>query len=161
MSILSHLYNDFQSPLPKVIRLLYSTRRPDPSSTPSTPEDHHQEDLNNILFFPRLRRIFEHWNRSFMSRQAQEAREEKKFELFLTSHLPSTPDKERASLDPGLELGRGRITKEDLRNALGPAEEREATVAYVCGPQVMTDELVAFLEEEEGMKGRVLAEKWW
>ena len=155
MSILSHLSKQpwHSSSVPETIRLLYSTRFLNHKSTASAPKDRHQEDINSILFFPRLHRIFQNWNILGFG--------ERKFELFLTSPLPSTSDEERSSLGPGLELRRGRITREDLRNALGPADEREATVVYVCGPQDMTDEMVAFLEEDEGMKGRVLAEKWW
>jgi hypothetical protein len=41
-------------------------------------------------------------------------------------------------------------------------EGRDGTVCYVCGPQRMTDEVVAFLGEQEGMeRARVLCEKWW
>jgi hypothetical protein len=62
-----------------------------------------------------------------------------------------------------------RMGKGDLVGALDGwrgGEEggkgREGTICYVCGPQKMTDEVVEFLGEQEGMeKGRVLCEKWW
>ena len=55
-----------------------------------------------------------------------------------------------------------RFTKQDLLNAVGPVETRSRTVAYVCGPPVMTDWAVAKLGEFEGMdRTRVFCEKWW
>lgn len=62
-----------------------------------------------------------------------------------------------------------RIGKEDLVGVLDgwrgkdqSGKGREGTVCYVCGPQKMTDEVVEFLGEQEGMEtGRVLCEKWW
>ena len=55
-----------------------------------------------------------------------------------------------------------RFDAEDLRAALGPIEEREKVVAYVCGPPPMTDWAVNVLRESIGMdEKRVLCEKWW
>ena len=56
----------------------------------------------------------------------------------------------------------GRITDKDLDEALGDETDRERTVVYVCGPQVMTDTFVEYLGSRKGMtKERVLCEKWW
>jgi hypothetical protein len=60
-----------------------------------------------------------------------------------------------------------RISKSDLRSAIdGFSDEspsgRTATMCYVCGPQAMTDDFVAYLSDQPGMAAdRVLCEKWW
>jgi hypothetical protein len=55
-----------------------------------------------------------------------------------------------------------RIEYGDLLDCLGPEEEREKTVVYVCGPPAMTDEFVDVLWKAPGMENRrVLCEKWW
>ena len=57
---------------------------------------------------------------------------------------------------------KGRIQHEDLMKALGPEEEREHTVVYICGVPGMTDEFVEVLKKAPGMEEkRVLCEKWW
>ncbi|MCJ1332776.1 hypothetical protein MMC10_009470 [Thelotrema lepadinum] len=154
MSILSHISScQESSSIPKTIRLLYSTRLP--SSAPPTTESPSSCALNDVLFFPRLHRIFSDRN------HPSQPRGDWIFELFLSSPFHSTSAPELDDANSGVFLRGGRIKKQDLRKALGPAEDREETVVYVCGPQLMTDEVVAFLEEEEGMEGRVLVEKWW
>lgn len=57
----------------------------------------------------------------------------------------------------------GRIQKQDLLNAVGEdIAARKGVVAYVCGPQGMTDAIVDELQGIEGVeKGNVLCEKWW
>lgn len=63
-----------------------------------------------------------------------------------------------------------RIEDHDLVKAIdgykpsvfGAEHDRKTTVAYVCGPPKFTDEVTAFLAEQEGMSAdRVLCEKWW
>jgi hypothetical protein len=60
-----------------------------------------------------------------------------------------------------------RISKSDLRSAIdGYSNDdpgsRTRTMCYVCGPQAMTDDFVAYLSNEPGMAAdRVLCEKWW
>ncbi|KAF1827294.1 uncharacterized protein K489DRAFT_385937 [Dissoconium aciculare CBS 342.82] len=70
---------------------------------------------------------------------------------------------------PNLTYGR-RIGDKDLISALdgfqtsvfGSEHDRLKTVAYVCGPPRMTDEVVAFLSRQSGMtEDRVRCEKWW
>jgi len=56
----------------------------------------------------------------------------------------------------------GRMTREDLMEALGPVEERNQTLCYVCGPPQLTDWAVHELKNAEGVEDeRVLCEKWW
>jgi len=56
----------------------------------------------------------------------------------------------------------GRISRQDIEEALGDVEDRRDTVCYVCGPRQMTDELVETVGKMEGMEAeRVLCEKWW
>ena len=63
---------------------------------------------------------------------------------------------------PYLRLALRRFLPSDLIGCLPPEERRHNTVAYVCGPPAMTDEVVAFLNSQQGMsKERVLCEKWW
>ena len=55
-----------------------------------------------------------------------------------------------------------RFDAKDLQAALGPKEERENVVAYVCGPPMMSDWAVDVLKGSIGMDERkVLCEKWW
>ena len=55
-----------------------------------------------------------------------------------------------------------RILHEDLFTALGPEDDRQHTVVYVCGLPGMTDEFVEVLRKAKGMdERRVLVEKWW
>lgn len=71
-----------------------------------------------------------------------------------------------------LHLHSRRMTEADLLEALGPVQDRNhedtketeeegAADAYVCGPAAMTDQVVALLEAQGGMQGRVFCEKWW
>lgn len=47
-------------------------------------------------------------------------------------------------------------------NLFGPEHDRKNTVAYVCGPPKMTDDVVAMLRKQPGMSDdRVVCEKWW
>lgn len=56
----------------------------------------------------------------------------------------------------------GRINHKALVDALGPVQERQGVVVYVCGTPSMTDDFVGFLKWSEGMEEkRVLCEKWW
>ena len=60
------------------------------------------------------------------------------------------------------EVHHRRMRHEDALDALGPVAERGGTVAYVCGPRHMTDEMVDVLNGAEGMADeRVQCEKWW
>lgn len=55
-----------------------------------------------------------------------------------------------------------RLTKDDVLTMLGDFGKRQRTMCYVCGPPLMTDELVHFLSSLDGLEAsRVLCEKWW
>lgn len=61
-----------------------------------------------------------------------------------------------------VHLQAGRIGLDNLREAI--EEDRETSLAYVCGPPAMTDEFVSVLKSESGLRmhaSRVLSEKWW
>ncbi|KAF4969464.1 hypothetical protein FSARC_3322 [Fusarium sarcochroum] len=60
----------------------------------------------------------------------------------------------------GFDVLKRRFNIEDVREAVGG--KGDESVVYVCGPQVMTDEIVDGLTGEGGMdKKRVMLEKWW
>lgn len=70
---------------------------------------------------------------------------------------------------PNATFGR-RMIETDFTRALdgyknsifGAAHDRAGTVAYVCGPPKMTDEIVEFLVKQPGISERqVRCEKWW
>lgn len=59
-----------------------------------------------------------------------------------------------------------RFQEQDLTKAINGYREQgsdlDSTVCYVCGPPRMSDETVAFLQDQPGMANeRVLCEKWW
>ena len=150
MSILSHIEQNSEEK-PRSIRLLYSSRV-DPNM-----------DVTQILFFSRLLDIFYRANRSEHYNWI--------LELFITTNPPLNEASgliyigdvvKQKSSPADLRMHERRISKKDLLGALGPLEQREKTVAYVCGPPQMTDAMVNDLATAEGMdKTRVLSEKWW
>lgn len=142
ISIMSHL---FRSPIrPQEIHFVYGTKATS------------DLDPQKILFLPRLQDLV-----------AAEADPKVTLSLFLTG----TGDEgviEHGKL-PNRTFAR-RITDSDLiraidgyqQNVFGAEHDRKNTVCYVCGPPKMTDEIVNFLSEQEGMtEDRVLCEKWW
>lgn len=84
-------------------------------------------------------------------------------DLFLTSASASQISFKSPA---DLTIHSRRINDQDLHSALVNARDKvvpKETVAYVCGPPVMTDELVEKLQkalEEDGTQ-RVFFEKWW
>ncbi|RCI13929.1 hypothetical protein L249_8160 [Ophiocordyceps polyrhachis-furcata BCC 54312] len=56
----------------------------------------------------------------------------------------------------------GRISAEQVRSVVRRHDPNE-TLVYICGPPLMTDELVAALTAEEDVldSKRILTEKWW
>ena len=135
MSILSHL--NYQQALPSSTRLIYSCRAP-------------KQDIKEILFLDRLNEIF--------------CRPDRGLRLYLTGdgrpegNLFESQDPEY----PYIQFFRRRFLPEDLINCLPSPEKRRATVAYVCGPPKMTDEVVVYLKGLHGMsKKGVLCERWW
>lgn len=147
MSILSHIHTE-PPPFLHSVHLLYSSRVP-PSG-----------DQTSILFLPRLHSIF---SSSTAARW--------KLQLYLTTlqnslasdvprHVSSPEHPEQQISNQEVHLRRMRHA--DAVDALGPVLERGSTVAYVCGPRDMTDEMVDLLRGAEGMtEERVRCEKWW
>jgi len=110
--------------------------------------------LDEILFLPRLRQI--------IRTQALSQRLRISLDIFLTN---SSPGLVASGSPPDLTIHPRRISEADLRAAVvgdgkfGP----DQTVAYVCGPPRMTDEMVQSLKGVLGEDGdqRVFFEKWW
>ncbi len=146
MSILSHIHAEPPASLHSV-HFLYSSRIL-------------SGDQSSILFLPRLHSIFS-------SSTARSWR----FQLYLTNlkhsftsetienvWFPKYSEKQGSNQ----EVFYRRLTHGDAIDALGPVADRGSTVAYVCGPRGMTDEMVSVLRGAEGMaEERVRCEKWW
>ena len=150
ISIFSHLMGLHASQRPEEIHFLYGTK--------ASPEGEDSEvDAQNILFLPRLMDLVA------IAEQPRDVT----LSVFL-SGLKGWESGQR--VESGKVPGRtwvGRIGERELVGALDGwkaegAGGREGTVAYVCGPQRMTDWAVELLGRQEGMEaGRVLCEKWW
>lgn len=112
--------------------------------------------LDQILFLPRLRQI--------IRSQLQSHRLCISLDLFLTD-LTST-DATLSQTPADLTIFPRRIQEHDLHSAAlggdGKSNPQE-TVAYVCGPPSMTDEMVTLLQRLLGENDtqRVFFEKWW
>ncbi|KAK4996861.1 hypothetical protein LTR66_003614 [Elasticomyces elasticus] len=139
ISIFAHLAQLPVERRPKRIHFLYSTRPP-PASSPDV--------VAAVLFLPRLVRLRE---------LLEETGTQTELSLFLTG--VEEPPTSGAGWPRGTRVG--RIAREDLLEAVGEVAGRAGTLAYVCGPPRMTDQVVEFLQGQEGMRGRVLCEKWW
>jgi len=150
MSILSYL--DSEGLFSDNVRFIYSCRLP------------LSGQLEKILFLDRLRAIFSTARRkqrgsSFISQELN---------LHLTGIAPENQAKihETAVREYAIHgkfgVSERRFTAEEIVESLGPEVERDGTVAYICGPPSMTDEVVEALRNAEGMTDeRVLCEKWW
>lgn len=133
-SIISHLHQT--ATMPDEVWFLYTVRWPS-----------QQKRLDEILFYEELRAIAQAEGTRF------------KLHLFITD--ASSCDASDGS-DSGHKVYARRISQLDLMTAVGPREQRESVVCYICGLPSMTDSFVKFLQEVEGMeKDRVLYEKWW
>ncbi|KAJ5380152.1 uncharacterized protein N7496_002580 [Penicillium cataractarum] len=151
ISILSHLNNQVETTQPLNIHFLYSSRLPQGHETASP-----EESLSQILFLPRIRQI--------ILSQRQSHRLRICLDLFLTDSNSSRLAPANSPTD--LTIHSKRIEKHDLQSAViggdGKLDPRES-VAYVCGPPQMTDEMVELLKGilGEGGEQRVFFEKWW
>ncbi|RDL41118.1 uncharacterized protein BP5553_01097 [Venustampulla echinocandica] len=88
--------------------------------------------------------------------------ERAELELFLTGNEQENGEDYVRVSDMNIPFKRRRINPGDLLEALGPVEEREDVVCYVCGVPGMTDAFVEILKKAEGMDERnILFEKWW
>ncbi|USW48527.1 Putative ferric reductase, NAD binding domain, FAD-binding domain, ferredoxin reductase-type [Septoria linicola] len=144
ISIFSHLIRIPTHMRPPEIHFLYATKT------------NYELDPQQILFLPRL-----------MDLTAAAADPNVTLSCFLTG-IGDEGVIEHGKL-PNRTFGR-RFTEEDLVKALdgyktnvfGPEHDRAGTVAYVCGPPKMTDQVVELLRGQSGMsEERVLCEKWW
>ena len=149
MSMLEYLHLEGQLDSGRIrdLRLLYGTRA---------------RGGEKILFHERVGQILG----SYMNAQSQaDAEHGHCATLYLTGETQRSPNQVqgRESLSTGrIEHRNRRIRPTDLLEALGPAHDRKTTVAYVCGPQKMTDEFVEVLSRAESMDTRrVFCEKWW
>lgn len=125
--------------MPDNVQLLYATKG---SSL----------NIKEVLFANRILSIASEYSASRL--QAQ-------FFLTTAPGAKETAPKEKADLNNVLSKT-GRITRQDIEDALGDVEDRKDTVCYICGPRQMTDELVEMVSKMEGMNTeRVLCEKWW
>ncbi|KAJ5281180.1 hypothetical protein N7478_006552 [Penicillium angulare] len=149
ISILSHL-GQIQSDHPLDIHFLYSTRLSEDQATGTQ-----ESAMDQILFLPRLRHIIRvHGSRSHLRIS---------LDLFLTN---SAVARFSIKSPADFKIHTRRINDGDIRSAIGSQKgeiDTRGTVAYVCGPPVMTDELVARAQEMLGEGGtqRVFFEKWW
>lgn len=148
ISIFSHLISLHASQRPEEIHFLYGTKASLESG---------EVDAQSILFLPRLMDLVA------IAEQPRDVT----LSVFLTG-LEGWEAGER--VESGKVPARtwaGRIGERELVGALDGwrregAGSREGTVAFVCGPQRMTDGVVEFLGRQDGMEaGRVLCEKWW
>ncbi|KAJ5637985.1 hypothetical protein N7490_007864 [Penicillium lividum] len=148
ISIISHI-NQTKTKNPLNVQILYSSRLPQGQETETS-----ESVLEQILFLPRIRHIIRSQGPSSQLRIS--------LDVFLTSASTSQfPSESPADLNIHLR----RISEQDLRSALVGGRNKpdpQHTVAYVCGPPAMTDELVEKLQGILGDKPqRVLFEKWW
>lgn len=123
----------------KEVRMLYGTKI---------------KDGEQILFYERLKNLAEHWKQSG----------DLDFEFTLFETGTSLSPRESAQSDRGAAVKHEsrRISHADLLKAIGPEDDRENTVVYICGPPQLTDDFVALLQNTPGMEERrVLCEKWW
>lgn len=116
------------------VKFLYSTKESTRGSS------------GEILFLSRLKSVFESLG------------EEGDLRIFLTPEKGQSADS--GSSESGVSVR--RISDRDLEDALGPVNERNGTICYVCGVPTMTDEFVEKVKRAEGIvESNVLFEKWW
>jgi hypothetical protein len=156
MSMLSYIREEYPS---LEMRILYSTKVPWQETGP-----------DEVLFLPRILDTF---------RIPRTERTKDRVELFFTGTWDGTQIGKRgdAPINPLMSLTLPKIDSDTevpviawthrindiaLSSAIGNKEEAKATVFYVCGPPDMTDEVVAFLKEQQNVvPEHVLCEKWW
>ncbi|KAF4626255.1 hypothetical protein G7Y89_g11901 [Cudoniella acicularis] len=133
ISMLSQIIADGKEKWDGEVRFLYSVRDPG------------IDGLGKVLFLERLRKCI------------QALGEKGSLKLFLTS-----PKGKKTLVQEEIDVQRGRMTKDNLVQALGSVEERKNTVMYICGVPGMVDEFVDVAGSLEGMRcENVMFEKWW
>lgn len=133
--------------IPKRLRILYSSKKTADKG----------DQVQDVLFEERIQAVATKW-----ANRAKEV--DLQYSFFDTSSKDmqeGDPTKEQ-SMPPNMHIYKRRIGHEDLLDALGPEEERQNALVYVCGLPNMTDDFVEFLKRTPGMEeARVLCEKWW
>jgi len=138
MSMLSQLVIDKDKTEDFEVKFLYSTKDPGASK------------IQQILFLDRVKQAI-----NVLGGRGH-------LELFLTSGNDEQAGNNDMALSEGLLVRKRRIEGADIIQALGPINERNDTVCYICGVPGMTDEFVALAQNAQGMDRRnVLFEKWW
>ena len=133
ISMLSQIHHTFSKSGLQKIEFLYTTKAPTAVNGVVNPEE--------TLFLPRLRHIQDSLGATNMG-----------LKLFITG--------ECEAIKQGFKMPRylnRRLGERDLTDAVGNDGN---TLAFVCGPPGMTDEIVEFLGGVVG-KGKVFCEKWW
>ena len=146
ISVASHLH--YKKP-GLAIHFLYSTKLPS-----------HKATKDEVLFLPQLLDLL---------RAHEGASQDSKLELFFTGTWDGTTVTQDDEIirsiakDSRHLVSAERISDTNgLPSALGPVDERAASIWYVCGPPIMTDGIVDYLRKQDGVKpDRVLCEKWW
>ncbi|KAK7514771.1 hypothetical protein IWZ03DRAFT_395174 [Phyllosticta citriasiana] len=150
ISILTHLHQTNALSHLRV-RFVYATKAPPAGA---------------VLFLDRLLRIAAHAPNSFELKLCVTGQAE---------HVERVAAQVQQAGLSNVEVLRRRVGSGDVLTFVGAQDETETdgvgaevleercgTVAYVCGPQRMTDEFVGLLGGVEGLgKERVLCEKWW
>lgn len=130
--------------LPLRLRVLYSSKRGTGRS--GQPEE--------VLFEERLKAIA-------AKRLQKNDGVDFRYTFFNTANNV-TQEGEEQNIPENMHMLHRRITHGDLFEALGPEENRQNTLVYICGLPAMTDEYVELLRKAPGMdEKRVLCEKWW
>lgn len=138
ISMLSHMHRS-RATMPDNVQLLYATKG---SSL----------NIKEVLFANRILSIASEYAASRLQVQ---------FFLTEASDAKDMSPSQQTDLSNVLSKN-GRMTRQDIEEALGDVQDRQDTVCYVCGPRQMTDELVEMVGKMEGMEAeRVLCEKWW
>lgn len=133
--------------MPRRLRMLYTSKR-------GIDKDGRKE---YVLFEERLRAIATKWE----NREKEVDMQYSFFETSLATREKATA-MDDAPESSRLRVFERRIQHEDLFGALGPEDEREHTLVYVCGLPDMTDGFVELLKKTPGMdEKRVFCEKWW
>ncbi|KAF7879191.1 hypothetical protein EAF04_000389 [Stromatinia cepivora] len=143
------------------VKFLYSTKAPSPIGEG---EKREEIDGRQILFLPRLTSIFA-------------ARKNWEFQLFVTGINTSShciPSSFRSPPSPPLNNITPhpcRISPHDIHLSLSLSlppktkdqkQDQKQTIIYTCGPPTMTDEIISYIRDIEGMsEERVVCERWW
>ncbi|KAF2109652.1 hypothetical protein BDV96DRAFT_604543 [Lophiotrema nucula] len=143
ISILSHIREEHPS---LRVHFLYSTKLPRTNPNPA-----------EVLFLPRILHILEMADEGSLA-----------LDLFFTGSgdglVLALDDAFVASLTRGnsVRFCTHRIDEAALARAVGDMDERKSSVYYVCGPPVMTDDLVDHIRGQDQVSpGYVSCEKWW